>query len=160
MNGPRSACQCSPTCSTNTARRIPSVCIFPSQKVRACIHKHLHLIWCVGVWDVNHSANNLHMPDSLAFLLMMFLATRLQTRGLMVRSIMETIAADSMRYFLVIFSSHFVLLMTLNLGPVRTAVPPFGLLQITSNVLFARNRSNFFRARKSQTSYPCAQLFS
>ena len=73
--------------------------------------------------DANCLANNVHASDSLAFLLIMLLAARSRRRGLKVQSIMETIATDAMRYFLVIFSAHFVLVMTLNLGPVRTTVP-------------------------------------
>ena len=53
----------------------------------------------------------------------MFLAKGLKRQGLEARTIMETIAADAMRYFMIIFSAHFVLVMTLNLGSVRITVP-------------------------------------
>ena len=46
----------------------------------------------------------------------------MKKRGLKIQTLMEAIAADAMRYFMVIFSAHFVLVMTLNLAPVRTAV--------------------------------------
>ena len=82
----------------------------------------------------------------------MFLATRLKGRGLKVRSLMGAIAADAMRYFMVIFSAHFVLVMTLNLGPVRTTVLFSKLRPILSNTSLARNRFNSFQARKSRTS--------
>jgi hypothetical protein len=95
----------------------------------------------------------MHMSDSLAFLLIMFLATRFKRRGLKVRTLMEAIAADAMRYFMVIFSAHLVLVLTLNLAPVRTAAPLSGLLPMSSDVLLFRNRSNFFQARKSHTSH-------
>ena len=36
--------------------------------------------------------------------------------------ILETIAEDATRYFLVIFTSHFVLVMTLNLGRVSVTI--------------------------------------
>ena len=61
---------------------------------------------------------NVHGSDLLAFLLIVFLAMNSEARGFKIPSILRTIAEDSTRYFLVIFTSHFVLEMTLNLGRV------------------------------------------
>lgn len=61
-------------------------------------------------------------PDFFAFLLIIFLAIDSKPRGFKVPTIMGTIAEDATLYFLVIFTSHFVLEMTLNLGRVSTAV--------------------------------------
>lgn len=99
--------------------------------------------------------NDTDDSDSLAFLLMMFLATKLKRQGPMIRTIMDTIAADAMRYFLVIFSAHFVLVMTLNLGPVRPLLIS-GVRPLASNPLFARNQFNSFQARKSFADYPAS----
>lgn len=76
--------------------------------------------------DHNHPTDYVAISDSLAFLLIMFLAAKTKTPGLRVESILGTIAADAMRYFLVIFTAHFVLILTLNLAPVRAVVRFFG----------------------------------
>lgn len=58
--------------------------------------------------------------DSLAFSLILFLASRSSRERvgikLKVPSILQSIAEDATRYFLVIFTSHFVLMMTLVLA--------------------------------------------
>ena len=64
--------------------------------------------------------------DFLAFSLMMFLALRWGVGKLRTPTIMATIAEDSLWYFLVIFTSHFVLEMTLLLGRV-SATPLSGV---------------------------------
>ena len=56
------------------------------------------------------------------------MALRWQARRLGIRTLMGTIAEDSMWYFLVIFSSHFVLEMTLLLGRVSADAPPLAAL--------------------------------
>lgn len=66
-------------------------------------------------------AGTILTPDLLAFSLTIFLATRWTTPGLKIPTILGTIAEDATRYFLVIFTSHLVLEMTLNLGRVSTA---------------------------------------
>ena len=65
---------------------------------------------------------------------------------------MGTIAEDATQYFLVIFTSHFVLEMTLNLARVSTTVSPKNHGQQCSTQLF-RNRSNYFQLRKSFLIY-------
>ncbi|KAF9786759.1 hypothetical protein BJ322DRAFT_1051819 [Thelephora terrestris] len=54
--------------------------------------------------------------DTLAFFVIVFQARRSKVPGLKVPTILNTIAEDSTRYFMVIFASHFVLLMTLSFG--------------------------------------------
>ena len=56
--------------------------------------------------------------DFLAFLAIVLLAKRLSATGIKIRSLVETIAVDAVWYFLVIFTSHFVLAMTLYFGRV------------------------------------------
>lgn len=72
--------------------------------------------------------------DFLAFTLIVFLASKSEAKKLKIPSLLGTIAEDAMRYFLVIFTSHFVLEMTLLLGRVSVnhPLPPF--LPMTSNV--------------------------
>lgn len=70
-----------------------------------------------------------YTPDILAFLLIVFWARKSRVRGLKVSTVEHTIAEDVTCYFMVIFTSHFVLVMTLNLGQVSVAVPQFTRLQ-------------------------------
>ena len=72
--------------------------------------------------------DNIHLsptrgPDFLAFSLVIFFAVRAhrETGGLKVPTILQTIAEDSTRYFLVIFTSHLVLIMTLLFARVSLA---------------------------------------
>jgi len=57
-------------------------------------------------------------PDFFAFSLIIFLAAKSRTADLRVPTVLGTIARDATWYFLVIFSSHLVLEMTLTLGRV------------------------------------------
>ncbi|KAF9786761.1 hypothetical protein BJ322DRAFT_1106879 [Thelephora terrestris] len=67
--------------------------------------------------------------DALAFMVIIFQARRSRVPGLKVSNILNTIAEDSTRYFIVIFTSHFVLVMTLNLGRVTIQfLPGAGIL--------------------------------
>ena len=75
-----------------------------------------------GTDGINH-ADNVYEPDFLAFSLTIFLATTSRSSRFKMPSILETIAEDATRYFLVIFTSHFVLEMTLNLGRVSATTP-------------------------------------
>ena len=70
---------------------------------------------------------DVYTPDSLVFLLTIFLATRLGAPGLKTWSalaspILGTLVEDSTRYFLLIFTSHIVLAVTLLSGRVSTIV--------------------------------------
>ncbi|KAF9790730.1 hypothetical protein BJ322DRAFT_409972 [Thelephora terrestris] len=69
--------------------------------------------------------------DLLAFSLTIVLARRSKTSGLQIPTILKIIAEDATRYFLIIFTSHFVLEMTLNLG--RESIQ---LLPAPGNVVF------------------------
>jgi hypothetical protein len=60
--------------------------------------------------------------DCLAFSLIIFMAIKSRTVGLRIPRTLKVIAEDATRYFLVIFTSHFVLTMTLAVGQVRAAV--------------------------------------
>jgi hypothetical protein len=54
----------------------------------------------------------------------MFVATRSKAHGIKVSVILRTIAEDGTRYFMIIFASHFVVEMTLNLARVGATAPP------------------------------------
>lgn len=59
---------------------------------------------------------------------------RKNTLGLKVATILDTVAEDSMWYFLLVFSSHFTLVMTLNLARVSATNLLSELQLITSTV--------------------------
>ena len=69
-------------------------------------------------------AKNLCESDFLAFSVIIFLAMTSEARGLRIPSILRTIAEDGTRYFLVIFTLHLVLEMTLNFARVSGIVSP------------------------------------
>lgn len=62
------------------------------------------------------------IPDFLAFSFIIFFTRKSKVKGLKVRTIWDTIAEDATRYFLVIFTAHFVFVMTLNLGRVSETI--------------------------------------
>ena len=62
--------------------------------------------------------------DFLAFLLIIFFVIKSKASTLKIPSLLGIILEDATRYFLVIFTSHFVLEMTLTLGRVRATAPP------------------------------------
>jgi hypothetical protein len=100
-----------------------------AQDSRGRIYEHLPLLWCGEVTpnpnldDVNPT-DNVHKPDFLAFSLIVYLAKTSSAPGFKIPRILGVIAEDATRYFLVIFTSHFVLTMTLALGRVSSTVPP------------------------------------
>ena len=61
--------------------------------------------------------------DTLAFALIILSATKLKATGIKVSAILATVVEDSTMYFLFIFASQFVFMMTLVLGRVSAAVP-------------------------------------
>jgi len=69
--------------------------------------------------------------DTLAFSLIVWFAKRSRVGGFEVSGILRTMVEDATRYFLVIFTSHFVLAMTLALGR-----PTIRLLPASGNVVF------------------------
>ena len=70
---------------------------------------------------------NVRTLDLLTFSLIMFLATKPKAAGRRIPIMLGTIAEDATRYFLVIFSSHLVLTLTLTLGRVGVVVALSGL---------------------------------
>jgi len=67
--------------------------------------------------------------DLLAFSLFILLAKRSKASGLKVRLVLDIIAEDATWYFLVIFSSHLVLVLTLNLArPAIQLLPGPGIV--------------------------------
>lgn len=60
----------------------------------------------------------------MAFSLIIFLAKKSKVPGLRVPTILDVIAQDATWYFMVIFGSHFAMVMTLNLGRVTIQLLP------------------------------------
>lgn len=65
--------------------------------------------------------------DTLAFLLIIYVALQSNMWQFGIPSLFKTLAEDATRYFLVIFTSHLVLELTLIFGTVRI-IPCFPLL--------------------------------
>jgi len=122
---------CSPTAPTDTPGPILFVCIPQEQTPRGCVHEYLSLLWYVRItlhlnWTMFISADpsgDMYAPDSLAFSLIIYLAIRSKALSVKIPTILGTMAEDATRYFLVIFTSHFVLEMTLILGRVSPTAP-------------------------------------
>ena len=62
--------------------------------------------------------------DTLAFSLILFVAARSKVMKARIPSVLGTMAQDAALYFVLIFSSHFTLVMTMTLGRVSATVPP------------------------------------
>ena len=109
------------------------LCIFVRHRALEIAYTSISLFY--GAWTLFRVSARWHpflltlmvvsMADFLAFSLMMFFALRWGVGKLRIPTIMGTIAEDSLRYFLVIFTSHFVLEMTLLLGRVSVTSPLF-----------------------------------
>jgi len=86
-----------------------------------------------GVLIATGPADDVPLPDFLTFSLIIYLVRKSKAAGLTI-NILKTIAEDATWYFLVIFTSHLVLAITLIFGRVSvTAPPPSELQPMTSN---------------------------
>ena len=72
--------------------------------------------------DDSDRIDDVHLPDVLAFSVVVYWARKLRQPGLKFSALLDAIAKDATYYFMVIFTSHFVLVMTLNLGRVSVTV--------------------------------------
>ena len=82
--------------------------------VRQDITLNFHLMVLIST----DPCGDMYTPDFLAFSLITFSAAKSRALNLRGPTLLGTIAQDATWYFLVIFSSHFVLEMTLTLGRV------------------------------------------
>ena len=71
--------------------------------------------------DGTEPANNGHVSELLTISLIVFLAKASKMQGLEIPRILKTITIDAILYFLVIFTSHFTLMITLLFAPVSVA---------------------------------------
>jgi len=90
--------------------------------------------------------------DILAFLLVTYWARKSRARGLQVTTILDTIAKDATWYFMVIFTSHFVLVMTLNLGRVTIQLLPGTGVLVYLPVMISRIMLSLKKAADSTKS--------
>ena len=97
--------------------------------------------------------DDLYMPDSLASQLIIFSARNSKVPGLEALTNFDNIAEDVTSYFLVMFHSHFVLIvLTLNPGRASATVSLSRYQAMTCITWFSRQRSNFFQAREPSLS--------
>lgn len=91
--------------------------------------------------------------DVLAFAFILFFTRKLKVPGFKVRRILDVIAEDATRYFLVIFGSHFVFVMTLNLGRVSATISHSGSPTVMFTGWSCSQRLNFFQPRKPSPTH-------
>ena len=117
------------------------LCIVPRHRRLETVYTSISLAY--GVWTLSQLRQTaLTLPiddacpsDFFAFSLTIFLARRSRApAGLKVPTILGTIAEDATRYFLVIFTSHFVLEMFLIFARVSATVPLLGLQPMMADV--------------------------
>ncbi|KAF9786792.1 hypothetical protein BJ322DRAFT_1106900 [Thelephora terrestris] len=101
-----------------TAKRAQVLPLIPLDAYRLCTYTQNQ-----KTTEVAYTSLSL-LYDALAFVVIIFQARRSRMPGLKVSNILDTIAEDSTRYFIVIFASHFVLVMTLNFGRVGIQTLP------------------------------------
>ena len=111
--------------STNSPQRIPPMWARCIKGPVDCIQWHFPPLWYV---DESRSCRTDPMDggyksDSIAFTAIITAALKSKAVGTKVSVILATIVEDSTRYFLVIFASQFVFIMTLTLGRVSVPVP-------------------------------------
>jgi hypothetical protein len=94
-----------------------------------------------------------HTPDILAFLLVVYRARKSRVPGLKFSTLLDTIAKDSTSWFMLVFTSHLVLVMTLSLGRVSLVSRFSELQQMTSALGPSSQVSSFFQPRKSSSPY-------
>ena len=122
----------SPTTPTDTPGRISFVYILQAQAHRDRVYGHLPLLWCVRIIVYPNQtvfisetgpSGDMYAPDFLAFLVMIVLTIKSRKSATKTRNILGVMAEDAALYFLVVFTSHFVLEMTLTLGRVSVTSP-------------------------------------
>lgn len=117
-------------CCAGVAQTLPPIpldaynlCAFVRHRALEVAYTSISLLYgACDLSQIHWMALTLPKPDFLAFLLIIFLTVTSRTPGLKIPIILEVVAKDSTRYFLVIFTSHFVFEMTLNLGDVSMAL--------------------------------------
>jgi len=82
------------------------------------IYRNISRIWC-ETFLPEKGSNSDHPADLLAFAVIVYLALRSNAYRLPMPSLLKTIAQDATYYFLMIFTSHLLLELTLLLGKVR-----------------------------------------
>jgi hypothetical protein len=95
----------------------------------------------------------LHKPDFLVFSLVVFLAAKAKAPGLRIPAILATVVEDATRYFLVIFTVHFVIALTRAFARVMIFVLFLASRVMILNVCLSSRRYNFSQPRKSQRCF-------
>lgn len=132
------------------------MCFFGTELWRSCIQVPPSCLVCRNCLE-NRTVLTLsttHKPDCLAFLLIVSWANKSKALRPNATSILDTIEEGSKLYFLLICSSHFALVMTLNLGRVSAAASLSGLLSTKFTGYPSRRTSNLFQPRKLSPSCP------
>lgn len=126
------ACVCrrsSATASSYSPHGIPILCFHQTSEGGNCLHGHLALLR-FAFFSFQKSSISIRSitTDISAFLVIIILAAKSGIRGFRMPGILRTIVQDATVYFLVIFTSHFVLEMTLLLARVNISVTGVGTM--------------------------------
>ena len=143
------------------AQVLPSI---PLDAYRLCTfvrHRTLEVVYTsisvlFGGWGLSCQPGgtdltlNVYKSDFLAFSLIVYWTFWVRKNGLRHKfaTILDTVAEDSMWYFLLVFFSHFALVMTMNLGRVSATIFHSGLWLIASTAYFYSRRYNSSQPRK------------
>jgi hypothetical protein len=118
-------------CCARVAQPLPPLpydayhlCIFSRHKVLEVVLTGISLLYGEKqFFEPNKRTDFACEPDFLAFLVIVFTAKRSRTPGVGTPSLLSIIATDATWYFLVIFTSHVVFAITLDVARVSIVVP-------------------------------------
>ena len=111
-------CLCSLSAVTYTPRYVPDMRIgttIETHENRKC--GPIPLLWCQNPRD-SGSLTDKFTSDFLVFSLVILFARKSRVPGLKFPSLLDTVAEDATWYFLVIFTTHLLLVITLSFGRV------------------------------------------
>jgi len=125
------ACVCrrsSATASSYSPHGIPILCLHQTSEGGNCLYGHLALLRFAFFLFRRVPSQLSRVTDISAFLVIVVLAAKSGIRGFRMPGILRTIVQDATVYFLVIFTSHFVLEMTLILARVSISIVGLGTM--------------------------------
>jgi len=114
----------------NQAQQLPPIhfsayqlCVFTRHRKVEIAYTAISLLYGSLFSEVFHLSSFINITtDTLAFLVIVVLAVRAGLNGAKVPRILRSIVQDTTLYFLVIFTSHFVLVMTLLFARVSLSI--------------------------------------
>lgn len=118
----------SPNTPSYPPHGIPVMRLHQTPEGRTCLYCHLALLRFAFFFARKFPSQLTHITDFSAFLVIIVLAAKSGIKGFRMPGILRTIVQDATIYFLVIFTSHFVLEMTLIVARVSTSIVGAGVI--------------------------------